>query len=333
MNKFFSIVITTFNRKELLLKCLESVSAQDFPKDNYDVCIVNDGSTDGTEKILEKKSFPFSVLMITVPNGGPSTARNIGASNAEGKFIVFLEDDVIAHSDWLKNAYRYLKNDDIDILDGRTIYQTTKKDVQLFDEEGYISFIPCNLFIGQTLFKENGGYDTEFNIPEENLYFREDTELSFRIMNSSIRIRKAKDVVVEHPEQFLTIKDSFRHALRYQFDPLLYKKHPEKFRKFVDVKKIFGIKLHRPHHYLYLVYVVSCLIFLVTILSGFTLMTKILLMLIIAIAFITRFKYQRFRAFRMYVLSETLGFFLLPFVYFYALIKGSIRYRSYGALL
>lgn len=327
-------MITTFNRKELLQICLNSLRRQDFDHQNFEVCIIDDGSNDGTSDSIVTKDYPFTCKIVSISNGGPSNARNVGSMNVVGEYIVFLEDDVTVHNDWLKNAFKHIKDNNLDVLEGRTIYQTTSDDVRRFDNEKYYSFIPCNLFIRRKLFLESGGYDPEFNSVEDNLYFRDDTELGFRLMkNSSINIAKKSDVVVEHPEQFTDIRRCFRHALRYQFDPLLYKKHPKEFRTSIDVKKIFGITLHRPQHYAFLVYIVLVLILGLSMANIIQIENIVLIVSIIILSQLFRFKYQGASALKIYRMVDTIGFFILPFVYLFALVKGSLKYRSYGALI
>lgn len=333
MNYFFSIVITTFNRRSLLRTCLESLAAQRFDMSMCEVCIVDDGSSDGTAVLLDETVLPFECRIISIPNGGPSNARNVGARNVTGRFIVFLEDDVIVHDDWLRNAHRILQLDTIDVLEGRTIYQETKMDVRRFDNDEYLSFIPCNLFIRRETFLKTGGYDLEFNSPKENLYFRDDTELGFRLLEMKVRIKKSPELIVEHPEQFSDIRRCLRHALRYQFDPLFYKKHPVRFRTAVDVKKIAGFTLHRPQHYAYLGYVIVTFMFVLSLTGVIGYSPVLFLIPMILMASVFRWKYQGREALKIYKFFDTLGFFILPFYYLYALIKGCIRYHSFGALV
>lgn len=332
MRYFFSIVITTYNRKALLRKCLESLAVQRFDLAQCEVCIVDDGSTDGTADLMNEIQVPFRCSVISLPNGGPSNARNTGARSVSGTFIVFLEDDVIVHDDWLMNAFSILQADDVDVLEGRTIYQETKKDVRRFDNDEYLSFIPCNLFVRREIFLKTGGYDTQFNSVEDNLYFRDDTELGFRLLDLKVRVKKSGGLIVEHPEQFSDIKRCLRHAMRYQFDPLFYKKHPVRFRSDIDVKRIFGVTLHRPHHYAYLGSVLLSILLFLSLVGFVGIDPLVLFIPVTLLSFLVRIKYQGKDAWKLYKIADTLGFFILPFVYVYALLKGSIRYRSLGAL-
>lgn len=84
----FSVVIPTFNRLELLREALESVWAQTFT--DYEVIVVDDGSDDGTWQYLQTLNHVTSLVQ---KNAGPGAARNLGAQNANGKYLAFLDSD------------------------------------------------------------------------------------------------------------------------------------------------------------------------------------------------------------------------------------------------
>jgi glycosyltransferase involved in cell wall biosynthesis len=87
----FSVVIPTHNRAVLLREALESVFAQQFG--DFEVIVVDDGSTDDTELIT--RSFGKSVRLVKQENRGPGAARNTGIHGASGDYIVFLDSDDI----------------------------------------------------------------------------------------------------------------------------------------------------------------------------------------------------------------------------------------------
>lgn len=96
----FSIVIPTFNRRAFLEKCLAAVFALDFPKEKYEVIVVDDGSVDGTKVYLN--SLNHENLRVFFKNhGGPARARNFGVQNSLGKYIAFTDDDCLVPKDWL----------------------------------------------------------------------------------------------------------------------------------------------------------------------------------------------------------------------------------------
>ena len=86
---FFSVVIPTFNRIALLSRTLESVWGQRLS--DYEVIVVDDGSTDGTSKYLDR--FRGRLTIIHQSNVGPGPARNAAAKNARGQYLAFLDSD------------------------------------------------------------------------------------------------------------------------------------------------------------------------------------------------------------------------------------------------
>lgn len=85
----FSVVIPTFNRRELLRRTLESLRAQTFT--DYETIVVDDGSTDGTREYL--KQHEGILRAIYQSNAGPGAARNTGAAQARGRYLAFLDSD------------------------------------------------------------------------------------------------------------------------------------------------------------------------------------------------------------------------------------------------
>lgn len=92
-----SVVIPVYNVTLYLDQCIESVLDQGFSAHELEVLLVNDGSTDGSNLIVDKWAARYpNVKAITQPNGGLSVARNTGLDNAQGEYIVFLDsDDVV----------------------------------------------------------------------------------------------------------------------------------------------------------------------------------------------------------------------------------------------
>jgi len=88
-----SVVIPTYNRRERLARVLQALAAQRV-KDPFEVVVVSDGSTDGTDDYLEGPT-PLPVRAERQPNSGPAVARNRGVQVASGELIVFLDDDVV----------------------------------------------------------------------------------------------------------------------------------------------------------------------------------------------------------------------------------------------
>ena len=94
---FISVVIPTYNRRDILEKGLRSLDCQSACSeiDEYEVVVVDDGSTDGTPDWLRSSAGAFSrVRLIEQSHGGPAEGRNRGVAHARGDVIVFIDSDV-----------------------------------------------------------------------------------------------------------------------------------------------------------------------------------------------------------------------------------------------
>jgi glycosyltransferase involved in cell wall biosynthesis len=90
INPFFSVILTTYNRQDLLPEAVQSVLLQTFG--DFELIIVDDGSTDNTRNIVKEFS-DKRIKFISQENKGAGSARNTGIKNSNGKFICFLDDD------------------------------------------------------------------------------------------------------------------------------------------------------------------------------------------------------------------------------------------------
>lgn len=98
----FSIIVAVYNVERYIEKCLESISKQTY--DNYEVLIINDGSKDGSQGIIDKfvkKDRHFKSFI--KKNGGLSDARNYGVKKAKGDYLLFVDGDDTINSDLLKS--------------------------------------------------------------------------------------------------------------------------------------------------------------------------------------------------------------------------------------
>ena len=86
---YFSVVIPTYNRLDMLLRVLDALEAQvDAPA--FETIVINDGSRDDTERVLSQRK---GITFRTQANAGPGRARNHGVSLATGRFVIFIGDD------------------------------------------------------------------------------------------------------------------------------------------------------------------------------------------------------------------------------------------------
>lgn len=130
----FSIIIPVYNVEKYIKKCLDSVVNQTVK--DYEVILINDGSTDNSMEIAKKYSFKT----INQKNQGQSAARNHGIKEAKGDYIVFLDSDDTIEKDYLEKIEESLKDKpDVIRIQARETYET--KDDIAYPEEG---FDTCN---------------------------------------------------------------------------------------------------------------------------------------------------------------------------------------------
>lgn len=100
-----SVIIPVYNTADYLAECLSSVAEQSF--DNYEIILVNDGSTDKSQTIIDDYVYRYSdrIRAFTIPNGGLGNARNYGIGKARGKYLAFVDSDDFIHKDMLKKMY------------------------------------------------------------------------------------------------------------------------------------------------------------------------------------------------------------------------------------
>ncbi|MCC6398616.1 MAG: hypothetical protein IT282_16500, partial [Bacteroidetes bacterium] len=138
---------------------------------------------------------------------------------------------------------------------------------------------------------------------------------------------------VAHPPQFDTLRGCIRHARRYQFDPLLYKRHPRRYREGIEVKQIGGIVVRRPQHYVALGALAALLACAAGLIAGHGMLVLLSVLAVVFCGFLFRQKYQGLAALNPLEIHKTVGFSVVPFVYLFSLVKGCIRYRSFRILL
>jgi glycosyltransferase involved in cell wall biosynthesis len=114
-----SVVVPTYNRAHQLLLTLTSFEHQSFPKDSFEVIVVNDGSDDATREVLANYRAPYNLRHIsTVLNKGRSAARNLGVKAARGEIIIFCDADFLVRPNFISTHVRYHSLHDKAVVSG-----------------------------------------------------------------------------------------------------------------------------------------------------------------------------------------------------------------------
>ena len=121
MSDKITVIIPSYNSEENIIECLESIRKQSYF--NYEVIIINDGSSDNSPGIIRnyiKTNQKFK--LVSQENKGVSSARNLGLSLATGKYIVFIDSDDWVEDNYLEILYKKIKSSNYDIVFHNTIY-------------------------------------------------------------------------------------------------------------------------------------------------------------------------------------------------------------------
>jgi GT2 family glycosyltransferase len=111
-----SIVVPTYNRLPRLRHVISALEQQQYPAEDYEVVVVSDGSRDGTDDYLAGLRSDRNVRWFSQANRGPAAARNAGVEKASGEFVVFVDDDVVAHPQLLTQHMQAHRGADRDVV-------------------------------------------------------------------------------------------------------------------------------------------------------------------------------------------------------------------------
>jgi len=172
----FSIVIPTYNRTERLQLCLQSIAQLDYPRRHFEVIVVDDGSRIPIKPITDQFADPLAIRLIKQKNAGPASARNTGAAEARGNYLVFTDDDCQPDANWLQAVATARNECPQALIGGHTVnalsqnlYSTASQllidylyDYYNQDQRNSIFFASNNFAMPRQLFHKVGGFETHF---------------------------------------------------------------------------------------------------------------------------------------------------------------------------
>ena len=132
-----TIGVSAYNRKNYLPECLDSLLQQTYPR--CEIIVVDDGSTDGTEELMQEK-YP-QIKYIRKENGGDASAKNLAAKNASGEYIVFNDSDDVFFPDAVERLYKALQDKGNNTCSYGT-YQTIDADGKILPTKRKVSTLP-----------------------------------------------------------------------------------------------------------------------------------------------------------------------------------------------
>ena len=216
-----SVIVPTYNNADILHHCLDALMAQDFPHDQYEIIVVDDGSRDATSQIVSQYTQKTPIVQYFYqPNQGPAAARNHGAQCANGDIIMFTDDDCEPQRNWVTEMYRPFNESNGEIAAVKGAYRTSQKSViarfaqtefenryRRMRNIQYIDFVDTYAAaFRREIFLSLNGFDTRFPVANN-----EDVEFSYRMASKG-------------------------HKMVFNPNAIVYHKHPDTIYRYLKVK-------------------------------------------------------------------------------------------------
>jgi len=202
-----SIIIPMRNEEKNIQLCLDSIACNSFPKEQYEIICVDNGSTDRTLEIASG----YTKNLYQLPDTTISAMRNYGAQRAQGEYLAFIDSDCVADKSWLQSASMYFGSESIvcfgstpDIpSDATWVQKTWYLSKQIRSDVQPVEWLESmNLIMKKDVFLEVGGFN-------EKLETCEDVDLCYRI-GQKYQIISDKKIRVVHLGEAKTLGEFFR---------------------------------------------------------------------------------------------------------------------------
>ena len=319
-----SVIIPTYNRPGLLIKCLRNLSQQSFPKKNYEVIVVTDGpdiETRSVVSLLSEQELFFNVFCYSLnEKKGPAAARNKGVVYAKGRLLVFTDDDCLPQQDWLNAYWNFydVQNEAVSAFTGQTVVPRPALPTDYEKNIAYLEtadFITANCALTKAAFEKVNGFDEDFPIA-----WREDSDMHFRLIKNNIAIHTVKNAVVVHPVRQAHWGVSLKEQKKSLFNALLYKKHEHLYKQKIRAQPVWNY---------YIMIILFC-VSVGAILSGATTIALIAFpgWLILFVEFtVRRLKSTSKRTVHIFEMITTS--FFIPFLSVFWTLYGAIKYKTF----
>jgi GT2 family glycosyltransferase/type II secretory pathway pseudopilin PulG len=226
-----SVVVCTYNGSATLRECLESLQRLRYA--DYEVILIDDGSTDGTPSIA--KDFP-TIRYLRQPNRGLSAARNVGALAATGEIVAYTDDDCVADEAWLAHLVRAMEDQQVRAIGGpnlpppddgwvaKCVAVSPGGPSHVMLDDRRAEHVPgCNMAFRRDTLLALGGFDPQFRAAGD------DVDICWRLLDAGMAIGYASTAVVWHHRR-RTVGAYLRQQKGYgKAEALLKFKHPRRF--------------------------------------------------------------------------------------------------------
>lgn len=206
MNHLVSVIIPHKNDSDRLQLCIDALLKQTYPRDLFEIIIVDNGSDYYHLNKVLTFSDPEKIFVESEPSNGSYAARNKGILKSRGKYLAFTDSDCIPYENWLENGVKIISgNDNLGFLSGKIEMFYSNNDnpnfIELFDfithfkQEIYIDMnfgVTANLFTSKIVINKAGPFNDE-------LISCGDVEWCKRVSRNGYKLEYDKRVIVKHP--------------------------------------------------------------------------------------------------------------------------------------
>jgi O-antigen biosynthesis protein len=225
-----SVVVCSYNGSRTIRETLEGLKRVQYP--NFEVIVVNDGSTDATAAIAGE----YDCRIISTENAGLSSARNVGLRAANGEIVAYLDDDAIPDRHWLRYLAATFRESDYAAVGGPNIappYSNAVADcvdnapggpVHVLITDEIADHLPgCNIAIRKSCLEAVGGFDPTFRVAGD------DVDICWRLQQRGWTLGFSPGAMVLHHRRH-TIRGYWKQQKGYgKAEALLENKWPEKY--------------------------------------------------------------------------------------------------------
>jgi glycosyltransferase involved in cell wall biosynthesis len=321
MKPTVSVIIPTYKRPALLIRCLQALAMQQFPKKQFEIIVVTDGPDIITRAAIQQQHFTTPLVRVfSLPvKKGPAAARNFGWEKATGNLILFTDDDCVPHTSWIKEFYTAYTQQPFAsaAFTGRVIVPRSNKPTDYEKNTAWLEqadFVTANCACTKTALKQINGFDETYTMA-----WREDSDLEFKLIGQKVPIHFVQQAIVTHPVRKAPWGISLKEQKKSMFNALLYKKYPGLYRQKIHKRPLWN-------------YYAIVLLFIAIIISAAMQLSAIAIIAFLAwLLFVSQFIIKRLRGTTHaagHVAEMIITSIVIPFLSIFWTLYGSLKFKT-----
>ena len=233
-----SIVVPIYNAEKYIKEAVVSVLNQTYA--NFELILVNDGSTDGSEAILKEiKNLDTRIKVFSQENKGVTAARKLGWLKAKGEYITFLDADDALYNNSLQVLMTEVENENVDIVNGSFVSvpsgkEWIHKDLGLLNQEQYLeSFVLDKTFgvVYASVYKTELLKESTFSF-DKTIKIGEDVLMNIELCSRVVNVKNIAEKVYKYTD------DNSVSAMK------VIVRHPTYFKRFFEIRDGLFLKIN-----------------------------------------------------------------------------------------